>query len=154
MLKCANTQVVFREFPNEVTLALNLSLCPNKCEGCHSEYLREDVGKVLDVQTLDELLSQNEPITCVGFMGGDGDVDSLISLFLFIKHNHPYLKIGWYSGKDELNVRVRDLKVCDYMKWGSYKKECGGLDKETTNQRMIKLEDNNYIDITNTFYKK
>ena len=36
--------VVFQEIPGEVTLALNLSGCPNRCAGCHSPHLWEEVG--------------------------------------------------------------------------------------------------------------
>ena len=36
MLKYVNHDIVFQEFPDEVTLAINLSCCPNGCTGCHS----------------------------------------------------------------------------------------------------------------------
>lgn len=39
MIKYAGRQIVFREFIDEVTLAIDLSLCPNRCIGCHSKYL-------------------------------------------------------------------------------------------------------------------
>ena len=35
-IKYVIDEVVFREFPDEVTLALNISGCPNHCPGCHS----------------------------------------------------------------------------------------------------------------------
>lgn len=41
MLKYVNTDIVFQEFPDEVTLAINLSNCPCHCPGCHSSYLWE-----------------------------------------------------------------------------------------------------------------
>ena len=44
MLKYVNTDIVFQEIPDEVTLAVNISNCPCRCPGCHSEYLWEDVG--------------------------------------------------------------------------------------------------------------
>ena len=55
MLKYVDTQVVFREIPNEITLAINISNCPFKCEECHSPYLREDIGKPLDIEAIDTL---------------------------------------------------------------------------------------------------
>ena len=38
MLKYANFDIVFQEVPDEVTLAINISNCPNQCVGCHSKY--------------------------------------------------------------------------------------------------------------------
>ena len=39
MLKYVNTDIVFQEIPDEVTLAVNISNCPCRCPGCHSQYL-------------------------------------------------------------------------------------------------------------------
>lgn len=39
MLKYVDTAIVFSEIPDEVTLAINISGCPNKCKNCHSQYL-------------------------------------------------------------------------------------------------------------------
>ena len=47
MLKYLTYDIVFQEFPDEVTLAVNLSLCPNKCPGCHSSILMGDIGELL-----------------------------------------------------------------------------------------------------------
>ena len=45
MLKYAGYDIVFQEIPDEVTLALNLSGCPNGCPGCHSPHLQRDEGE-------------------------------------------------------------------------------------------------------------
>ena len=69
MLKYVGYDIVFQEIPDQVTLAINLSLCPNHCVGCHSPYLRNDVGNVLDEKALDEMLAQYVgEVTCVSFM--------------------------------------------------------------------------------------
>ena len=47
MLKYVNHDIVFQEFPDEVTLAVNLSRCPCACPGCHSTYLWGDNGEEL-----------------------------------------------------------------------------------------------------------
>ena len=44
MLKYTNTQVVFTEIPNHISLAINISNCQNNCIGCHSPYLKENIG--------------------------------------------------------------------------------------------------------------
>ena len=36
MLKYAGYDIVFQEIPDEVTLAISLTNCPNRCPGCHS----------------------------------------------------------------------------------------------------------------------
>ena len=74
MLKYTNHDIVFQEFPDEVTLAINLSLCPNRCPGCHSAWLQDDVGQELDAATLRSLTAHYAgAITCVALMGGDND---------------------------------------------------------------------------------
>ena len=58
MLKYYNYDIVFREIPNHVTLAINITNCPNHCVGCHSSHLQQDVGEVLDENLLDSLLDR------------------------------------------------------------------------------------------------
>ena len=52
MLKYVDTKVTFAEVPDEISLCINISNCPNHCEGCHSPYLAEDIGTEL---TKDEI---------------------------------------------------------------------------------------------------
>lgn len=153
MIKYTDAQVVFREFPDEVTLAINLSLCPNNCDGCHSPYLREDIGMKLTTAELDKMIKENPGITCIGFMGGDNDTISLLSLFAYVKHKYR-LKCGWYSGKDIPDNNILQSNICDYIKIGHYDKDCGPIDMETTNQRLYELVNNEYVDITYKFWKK
>lgn len=137
MLKYSNTQVVFQEFPGETTLAINITNCPHHCDGCHSPYLWKDEGTPL---TIDELSNLIDPIknniTCVGFMGGDTDFNELIKLVGVVRYVYPSLKMGWYSGYDSWSEEM--MFPFDYVKFGSYKKELGGLDNPKTNQMMFK----------------
>jgi len=153
MIKYTDCMVVFREFPDEITLAINLSLCPNRCEGCHSPYLREDVGEELTKDVLSELVNKNNGITCVGFMGGDNDVSTLVSLMRHVKETTG-LNCGWYSGKDEMNQEVVKSGACDYIKVGHYDHNRGPIDNPNTNQRMYFLTDigTGYVDITEQFW--
>lgn len=152
MIKYTSTQVVFQEFPDEVALAINLSLCPNRCKGCHSEYLREDIGQELTIQELDKLIKENDDITCIGFMGGDNDTKTLLRLIEHVKETTS-LKTGWYSGKDEVDDSIFTSNKCDYIKIGHYDEDFGPINKETTNQRMLFLSDTGYEDITELFWK-
>lgn len=58
MLKYAGYDIVFQEIPDEVTLALNLSGCPNGCPGCHSPHLQRDEGEALTPGALERLLER------------------------------------------------------------------------------------------------
>ncbi len=151
MLKYANFDVVFQEVPDEVTLAINISNCPNQCPGCHSKYLWKDEGKPLDNNELNRLVEQYKSgITCVCFMGGDNEPESVAQLARQVKNDHK-IKVAWYSGKNDLPQNV-DTNHFDYIKLGRYIAELGPLDSATTNQHMMKrLADGRVKDITEWF---
>ena len=71
-LRYHNFDVVFAEIPGEVTLALNLTGCPNRCPGCHSPHLQGEGGRPLDERELLALIDcYGRSVTCLCFMGGD-----------------------------------------------------------------------------------
>ena len=154
MIKYTECNVVFREIPNKVTLAINLSGCPFKCKGCHSSYLREDIGEKLDFETIDTLIQKYAGIECVCFMGGDAFIEELNLLVKHVKSKHNLL-VGWYSGRDTLSIEQPHLiNYLDYLKIGSYKEELGPLDSVTTNQRLYKINHvNEFYDITKQLQK-
>lgn len=154
MLKFVDFDIVFQEVPNEVTLAINLSLCPNHCEGCHSSFLKEDIGEELTTDRLDEMMEKyGNSITCVSFMGGDGDVVSLARLASYLKRNFKNIKVAWYSGKEDFPECI-SLEDFDYIKVGPYKKDCGPLNSRSTNQRMYRMSEGEVIeDVTSFFWK-
>ena len=155
MLKYADYDVVFQELPNEVTLAINISNCPNRCVGCHSAYLMDDVGNPLTEQALEELLQRyGKTITCVCFMGGDREPHAVAQLARWVKTQAAFtLKVGWYSGKQTL-PEVFDSHWFDYVKVGPYVPELGGLNHATTNQRLYKITKTATLeDITACFWK-
>lgn len=137
-MKYVDTKVVFREVPDELTLAINISNCPVKCPGCHSSYLAQDIGELLDEAALEQLIDSNPGITCVSFMGGDAEPDLVKEYSLFIKKNHPALKTCWYSGRDLAHANA-NLPALDFVKVGPYVDEFGPLDSPTTNQRFYHI---------------
>ena len=153
MLKYTNTQVTFREIPDEITLCINISGCPIRCPDCHSKELWEDIGTELSFDELKRLIEQNNGITCVCFMGGDSDKWYIRELTQYINNLYPNLKVAWYSGSDESSPVM--LSSLDYYKYGSYKKQFGGLDQKTTNQRLFYINRDKEIadDITYKFWK-
>lgn len=152
-----NHDVVFQEYPDEVTLAINLSRCPNGCPGCHSAYLGGDVGEPLTSERLLGLVaSYADAITCVGFQGGDNDPDALCQLATTLRQTYPKIKVGWYSGRTQME-KV-DLALFDYIKIGPYIEELGPLTVRTTNQRMYRVDHSasgpsELVDITSRFWR-
>lgn len=139
--------LVFTELPDEITLAFMLSNCPNKCEGCHSPHLRENIGQTLTTSVIDSIiLTQENILTAICFMGGDINPQLIDYFAEYVKKMYG-LKVGWYSGKDEIPDSI-NLDNFDFIKIGSYKKELGGLSSPTTNQKLYKVKNNKLIDIT------
>lgn len=135
MVKFTNTMVTFSEFPDEITLCIDISGCPNHCKGCHSPWLWEDQGQDLTIETLEKLIKANSGVSCVGFLGGDQDPAYIDELAKLVKRKFLNLKTGWYSGKDKLAPEI-NLTNWDYIKLGPYIESKGGLDSRDTNQRM------------------
>lgn len=152
MLRFVNYDIVFREVPGEVTLAINLSGCPHRCKGCHSPHLREDIGEVLDEDAISHLLEKYcSAITCVCFMGGDADYEKVADSAAFIRiKTDGRIKTGWYSGNNSLPERL-SLRHFNYIKVGAYVERLGGLDVPTTNQRFYRIENGKMTDVTSSF---
>lgn|SRR5574344_449693 len=155
MLKYVNTGVVFQEIPDETTLSINISGCPNHCPGCHSKYLWQDIGNVLDKKAIDDMVKTfGNDVTCLCLMGGDNDMNEVQHLADYIHKEYPSYKVGWYSGKIRIPKEV-DREKFDYIKVGPYIAHLGPLNKRTTNQRLYKkLVDGTFEDITSRFWKK
>lgn len=152
MLRFASYDVVFQEVPNEVTLAINITGCPNGCKGCHSPHLQENTGEILDRKAIVGLLIRYQrAITCVCFMGGDSDPQAVEELAAFVRTvTENRIKTAWYSGKSQFPMSV-SLAHFDYLKLGPYVERLGGLDSPTTNQRFFKIEQSRPIDCTHLF---
>ena len=152
MLKYVDSKVVFAEIPDEITLCINISGCPCNCRGCHSSYLAEDIGEPLDLQHLTNLIDSNKGITCVCIMGGDANPSEVDDIAQDIKEYYPNLKVGWYSGRQELSKDI-NLQWFEYIKLGPYIEELEPLNSKTTNQRFYKVNGNELTDITSKFWK-
>lgn len=147
-VKYLNTEVVFQEIPFEICLAINITNCPNRCKGCHSSYLQQDIGELLRQESIDTLIARNKGVSCILFMGGDMNPEYIAKLSKYIQINCK-LKTAWYSGSNQLP----DTFDFDYIKIGPYIEALGPLNKKTTNQRLYKKEeDGTIVDITNIFW--
>jgi anaerobic ribonucleoside-triphosphate reductase activating protein len=153
MLKYTSYDIVFREIPEEVTLAVNISGCPNRCKNCHSSHLQNDTGEPLTQEALSSLLyAYGNAITCICFMGGDSSPYEIVQLAQFVrKHQSVNIKTAWYSGRSYLPDEV-SADCFDYIKLGAYLERLGGLNSPTTNQRLYRIVNGEMIDITTYFH--
>ena len=140
MLRYHNFDIVFAEIPDETTLAVNLTGCPNRCPGCHSPHLQRDAGQRLDERELAALLDRyGQSVTCLCFMGGDAAPLEVARLAAWVRRMWPALRVGWYSGRERLPEGVAP-EVFDYVKLGPWIERCGPLNAPTTNQRLYRVD--------------
>lgn len=155
MVKYYNYDIVFAEIPDETTLALNITNCPNRCKGCHSPHLQKDIGHILNEDELKALLGNyGRSVTCVCFMGGDAAPFEIAELSEKTKYFMPHLKTAWYSGGKCLpeNFPYKDF---DYIKLGSWDESAGPLTSRTTNQHLYRINaEGDMEDMTYRFWKK
>lgn len=154
MIKHTEYALTFAEVPDEANLVINISNCPHRCPGCHSPYLQQDTGDELTPDLLSDLLDKHQDeITCVCFMGEGNDASAFYKLLSLVRDRG--FKTALYTGSDTVDIYV--LLNLDYIKFGPYIKELGGLDKKTTNQRFYKVNHHGnqpfLTDITYKFWK-
>lgn len=171
MIKYYDVATVFAEFPDETTLAINISNCPGHCghmeDGkfvldCSEPWLLEDVGTELTTEELDRLIGENPDVTCIGFMGGDNDLATVYALTVWLHNHHPELKVGIYSGREFLDLRLAE--VMDYYKIGRFimpqpkehpeewwKTNCGVIGFPFSNQLMFKRVGDELVNVTHRF---
>lgn len=157
MLKYTTHDIVFQEFPDEVTLAVNLSFCPNACPGCHSAALQGDIGEELTEERLLALADSYEgSITCVALMGGDNDPQEVLRLLAAVrKRSGGSLRTGWYSGRTRVPETQQMVAALSYLKLGPYVAKLGPLNSPDTNQRFYRVEpDGKLTDLTHRFRRE
>lgn len=142
------TNVVLEEIPDRVTLAVEISNCQGNCIGCHSPFLKNDVGEELTEDVVDTLISDNFGVNCFLLLGEGRDPDAVRKLALHLRKAHPSLETAIYSGRKAVEDELFDL--FDYVKVGPFILEYGPLNKETTNQKLYYHRE----DITSRFWHK
>ena len=118
-MRFTNYDIVMRELPNEVALAINISGCPFSCEGCHSPELQEDVGTELTPDEIEKLVESyiDGYITAICFMGGEQHPE-FYHLIKWLSEKYPILKIGLYTGADDVENKIKNY--LHYVKCGEY----------------------------------
>lgn len=134
-----------------MSLAINLTNCPNHCEQCHSPHLWKDEGTVLDEAEMDRLVARyGSDITCVCIMGGDAERNLVERLATHLRGTTK-LKVAWYSGRMLHPANPQDF---DYLKLGPYIPSKGSLKNRDTNQRLLRRNGIEWEDITSRFWRK
>lgn len=141
------TDIVMEEIPHKVTLALEISNCQGNCIGCHSPFLREDIGEELTPEVIDRLIADNFGVNCVLLLGEGKDPETLREMARQIRQRHPDVETALYSGRVAVEDELFDL--FDFVKVGPYIKEFGPLNNPGTNQRLYHHRE----DITSIFWK-
>lgn len=142
------TDIVMEEIPGKVTLALEISNCRGNCIGCHSPFLKEDIGEELTPAVLDKLIDDNFGVNCVLLLGEGRDPEAVRFIASYLRDSHPGLERAIYSGRSEVEDELFEL--FDYVKVGPYIPERGPLNNRNTNQRLYHHRE----DITSMFWRK
>lgn len=149
------TSVVMEEIPGRVSLAVDISQCMGSCRGCHSPFLKEDIGEPLTEEVIDSLIRDNYGVNCFLFLGEGRDPETLKSLSRHIRSTHG-IATALYSGRTAVEEDL--FEEFDYVKIGPYIPEKGPLNKPTTNQRLYKVKmvegKAELEDITSLFWKR
>jgi len=152
-LKYTGYTVACQEVPDEVSIVFNISDCPYKCRGCHSQYLWDYVGEYISNDIEGVLLQYEGLATCVCFMGGDQNLSEMKDLLTKCK-THKF-KTCVYSGSNDMSLFEDLYGLIDYLKIGEYIEELGGLKSKNTNQVFYKKNDmGKYEDFTYLFWNK
>lgn len=148
------TSVVIEEIPDRVTLAVDISNCQGNCLGCHSPFLKADVGAELTEEVIDRLVADNFGVDCFLFLGEGRDLDALLRLAVYVRSKG--LAAALYSGRDTVEDIV--FHSFDYVKVGPYIESFGPLNSKTTNQRLYKVAHSgssySLEDITSRFWHR
>lgn len=136
-MKYLTKQVVFQEVPDEITLSYLITGCELGCPGCHSKDAQNSgAGKDLTLEVLtSDLVKYKNWISCVCFMGGEWEPETLSKFLKLIKLNG--LKTSLYTGQESISSIL--LHELDYLKTGKYISRLGGLDSPETNQKLYNL---------------
>lgn len=117
MLKVYDYAITFAEFPEEISLSINVSNCPGYCDGCSEPWLLEDVGEELTNEKIDELIKDHPGISVFGLMGGDSDHDDVVRIANYV-HEKYNIKVGMYSGREYMSTKL--LNCLDLYKIGRF----------------------------------
>ncbi len=142
----AGYSVTLAEMPGYIALVFSLTGCKIGCKDCHSKHLWDgDTGTELTAGTISSIARHYEGlIDGVVFLGDIEEEDFAPLLSMAKKFS---LTTCIYTGKQFKDCETY-FKSFDFVKYGEYRKDLGGLDSPTTNQRYVRssnMEDLTYL---------
>lgn len=144
LVPVVSTGITLNEVPDKVAFFIELGSCTQRCKGCHSKELWEEVK---EPTSLDALLKEAEEAIDKGanaivLMGGTCNGLNIKELSTILQALSDIAPTCLYSGSDnqKLNRFFAENTNITWIKTGSYKEELGGLSSPTTNQRFYRKE--------------
>lgn len=144
LVPVVSTGITLNEVPDKVAFFIELGSCTQRCKGCHSKELWEEVK---EPTSLDTLLKEAEKAIDKGanaivLMGGTCNGLNIKELSTTLQALSDIAPTCLYSGSDDqkLNRFLVENTDITWIKTGSYKEELGGLSSPTTNQRFYRKE--------------
>lgn len=144
LVPVVSTGITLNEVPDKVAFFIELGSCTQRCKGCHSKELWEEVK---EPTSLDVLLKEAEEAIDKGanaivLMGGTCNGLLIEELYIILQALSEIAPTCLYSGSDDqkLNRFFAENTDITWIKTGSYKEELGGLSSPTTNQRFYRKE--------------
>lgn len=144
LVPVVSTGITLNEVPDKVSFFIELGSCTQRCKGCHSKELWEEVK---EPTSLDVLLKEAEKAIDKGanaivLMGGTCNGLNIKELSTILQALSEIAQTCLYSGSDDqrLNLFLAETTNITWIKTGSYKEELGGLSSPTTNQRFYRKE--------------
>lgn len=129
--------VSLQEVPGEISLIFQITGCPHRCHGCHSQELWPSNGTEFGLEHLSSEITRYAGLfTCVCFFGGEWMPEQLLDYLSYAR------RLGYktclYSGANDIHPDL--YAELNYLKLGPWIEALGGLDKKTTNQKFFDLD--------------
>ncbi len=136
-MKYLNYDILIKEIPWKMSLCFAMTGCNIKCSGCHSKELWDSNNwKELTLEVIEELaLKYKGLFDVILFFGGEWNGQQFITLLEQLKTKGYSLAL--YTWLNSIGQNIK--QYLDYLKTGPYVQELGGLESETTNQRLFSL---------------
>lgn len=144
LVPVVSTGITLNEVPDKIAYFIELGSCTQRCKGCHSEELWEEVKSPMSLE--DVLRGAEKAIesgaNAIVLMGGTCNKMSTPDLLKVLDGLSEIAPTCLYSGLDdeETNTYIAEHSGITWLKTGSYKEELGGLSSPTTNQRFYRKE--------------
>lgn len=144
LVPVVSTGITLNEVPDKIAYFIELGSCTQRCKGCHSKELWEEVESPTSLEAV--LRGAENAIesgaNAIVLMGGTCNKMSTPDLLKVLDGLSEIAPTCLYSGLDDekTNTYIAEHSDITWLKTGSYKEELGGLSSPTTNQRFYRKE--------------